>query len=386
MKIVYVVNEGSFFLSHRRALAVEALRQGAEVLVVCGIGTGEQALAQAQLPYRAVPLSRSGFNPLRELRTILALYRVYRDERPDLVHHVTIKPVLYGTVLARWTGVPAVVNAVPGMGFVFTRRGWLAAIRRAFVNLFYRLAMSHPNMQVIFQNAEDQQSFIANRILDRRHATLIRGSGVDLDEFSCRPEPEGPITFMLVGRMLRHKGVVEFVDAARMVKAKHPDWRFQLVGDVDQGNPASLSRAQVQARHDAGDVEWLGKRGDVAQLMAAAHVICLPSYREGLPKTLLEGAASGRAMIASDIAGCREVVTDWVTGLIVPARESEPLAAAMLRLGEDGELRRRLGRAAREKAEAVFSIEDVVRHTFRVYDKLRAWSLPDENREMKTAK
>jgi len=371
LKLVYVVNEASFFLSHRLPLAAEALARGDEVVVACGEGTGEARLSAAGIRCRPFPLSRSGFNPLAELRSFYLLWRIYQDERPDLVHHVTIKPVIYGTPAARWSGVPAVVNAVPGLGFVFTRRGQLAKLRRAFVYLMYRLALSHPNMSVIFQNKDDMRMFIDSGVVDRRAVTLIRGSGVDLEEFRYLAEPPPPVTFLLVGRMLRHKGVVEYVQAAREVKTQHPDWCFQLLGDVDPGNPASLTQDQLRDWAQEGIVEWLGQRSDVADLMANAHVVVLPSYREGLPKTLLEAAASGRAMIASDISGCREVVRSEVTGLLVPIRTHEELASAMIRLGNNDELRQRFGRAAREKAEAVFSAEDVVRDTFLLYDQLQ---------------
>jgi glycosyltransferase involved in cell wall biosynthesis len=370
LKIIYVVNEAGFFLSHRLPLAREAAARGFEVLVACGAGTGEEELTAAGLNWRSFPLSRSGFNPLQEVRTLRALQRLYRDERPDLVHHVTIKPVIYGTPAARWSGVPSVVNAVPGMGFVFIRRGYLASLRRLFVKLMYRLALSHPNMKVIFQNTDDMHDFLESGIVDRNHSTLIRGSGIDLDEFNYVPEPPEPMTFLLVGRMLRHKGVLEFVAAARKVRVQYPDWRFQLAGNVDPGNPASLTRAELESWVAADDVEWLGHCDDVAGVMARAHVIVLPSYREGLPKTLLEASASGRAMIASDIAGCREVVRAEVTGLLVPIREDVELTAAMIRLGTNPDLRRRLGRAARDKAEAVFSVSDVVRHTFLLYAQL----------------
>ena len=183
MKILFVVNEGNFFLSHRLPLAREAQRRGHDVVVVCAVGTGEDNVRAAGIEVRPIRLTRSGFNPLEEIRSLVELYRAYRDERPDLVHQVTIKPVLYGTTAARWSGVPAVVNAVPGMGFVFTRRGPWAAFRRACVNLLYRLAMTHPNMRVIFQNSEDMQGFVASAIVRRDHATLIRGSGVDLQKF-----------------------------------------------------------------------------------------------------------------------------------------------------------------------------------------------------------
>ncbi|MCZ6657418.1 MAG: glycosyltransferase family 4 protein [Gammaproteobacteria bacterium] len=370
IKLIYVVNEASFLISHRLALATEALARGFQVMVVCAEGTGEEHLAQYGLSYQTMPLTRSGLNPLQELRTLKSIRKVYEAERPDIVHHVTIKPVLYGTRAANRAGIRAVVNAVPGMGFVFIRRGVLAAIRRAFVNLLYRLALSHRNMQVIFQNQDDMEGFISHAIVDREQSTLIRGSGVDLETFRCAAEPRGAMTFLLVGRMLRHKGVREFVEAAKTLRKTRPDWRFQLVGDVDAGNPASLTQEELGKWQDAGLVEWLGHRSDVPQLMANAHVVCLPSYREGLPKTLLEAAATGRAMVSSDAAGCREVVRNEVTGLVVPVRDADSLARAMFRLGEDKELRQRFGRAARAKAEAVFSVEDVVSHTFRVYERL----------------
>ncbi|MCZ6618143.1 MAG: glycosyltransferase family 4 protein [Gammaproteobacteria bacterium] len=371
MKILFVVNEASFFLSHRLPIAEEASRRGCDVMVACGKDTGEQKLDELNIRYRTLPLSRSGINPLEELRTFRTLLRIYREERPDLVHHITIKPVLYGTQAARWSKVPAVVNAVPGMGFIFTRRGQVAAIRRSFVNLLYRAALSHSNMRVIFQNIEDMRGFLGHAIIARHQAALIRGAGVDLNLFRSTPEPTGPITFVLIARMLRDKGVREFVKAAEFVREQYPDWRFRLVGKVDPGNPSSLSSEEINAWQASGVVEWLGQRDDVEVLIADAHVVCLPSYGgEGLPKVLLEGAASGRAIIASDVPGCREIVRDEVTGIMVPPRDAESLAEAMVRLGKDPPLRARIGRAARQKAEAVFSVEDVVRDTFLVYEQL----------------
>ena len=229
------------------------------------------------------------------------------------------------------------------------------------------------NMRVIFQNVEDMQGFLAHAIISRHQAALIRGAGVDLNQFKSTPEPAGDVTFVLVARMLRDKGVREFVEAAELVRKKHASWRFQLVGEVDPGNPSSLCKEEIDAWRASGVIEWLGQRDDVAHLIAQAHVVCLPSYGgEGLPKALLEGAASGRPMISTDVPGCREVVRDEVTGITVPPRDAPSLARAMLRLGEDADLRKRFGRSARQKAEAVYSVEDVVRHTFLVYEELLA--------------
>ena len=371
MKLLYVVNEARFFLSHRLPLAREAVARGYDVAIVTAPDTGEADLAAAGLRHIPIPLSRSGFAPLQELKTYQALVRVFRDERPDVTHHVTIKPVIYGSLAARRKRVPAVVNAVPGMGFVFARRGVRAALMRALVNAMYRIALSHPRMKVIFQNTEDMRGFIGHAIVRKDDAVLIRGSGVDLDEFHSTPEPAGPPIFVLVARMLRDKGINEFARAAKRVKTVHPEWRFQLAGDVDDGNPTSFTAAELAELEKEYGVEWLGHCTDVASVLRASHVVCLPTfYREGVPKALLEASAVGRPMIATRIAGCREVITDGVTGILVAPRDVDTLGKAMLKLGEDPALRARFGAAARVRAEAVFSEADVVEHTFRVYEEL----------------
>ncbi len=372
MKIVYVVNEASFFFSHRLRLAQEARSRGAEVTLICGADTGEYMAQKYDLKVLTVPLSRSGVNPLLELRTFFGLLRLYRRLKPDLVHHVTIKPVVYGTLAARVANVGGVVNAIPGLGYVFTRRGNKAALRRYFITALYRFALSHPNMRVIFQNREDQRIFVNGGVIDRDQVVMIRGSGVDLKEFVASPEPATPsIVFVLVARMLRDKGVAEFVEAARKVRAIYPGWDFWLVGDVDPGNPSSLTISELMAWDKAGIVHWLGHREDVSEILRLSHVLVLPSYyREGLPKILLEAAASQRAIIASRVSGCLEIVTDGVTGLTIAPRDVEDLASAMVRLGNDPELRGRLARAARSKAEAIYRVEDVVSDTFFIYQQL----------------
>ncbi len=372
MKIVYVVNEASFFFSHRLRLAQEAKRRGADVTLVCGANTGEYEATRHDLKVITLPLSRSGVNPLTEFRTFVHLLRLYRRLQPDLVHHVTIKPVVYGSLAARLTRIAGVVNAVPGMGFVFTARGFMAMLRRFFISNLYRLALGHPNMRVIFQNREDLNLFVGSSIVRPEQSVMIRGSGVDLSEYDPVPEPSTEsIVFVLIARMLRDKGIGEFVDAARKVKLNYPNWDFWLVGDIDPGNPGSLKIEDLLAWDRAGIVHWLGHREDVPEILQLSHVLVLPSYyREGLPKTLLEAGAAERAIIASRVAGCLEFVTDGVTGLIVAPRDVEDLAAAMVRLGNDASLRRRLAQAARSKVEAIFRVEDVVRDTFVVYQQL----------------
>lgn len=370
MKLLYVVNEAGFFLSHRLPLAQEARRRGHEVVVVTAPNTGEERVTEAGYRHIPIPMSRSGFALGSEIATYRALKRIYAEERPDLVHHVTIKPVVYGSFAARSVKVPALVNAVPGMGYVFTRRGTRASIARAFVNTLYRLALRHPNMKVIFQNSEDLAAFIGHAIIRHGQTVLIRGAGVDLQKYVREPEPEGVPVFLLASRMIRDKGIIDFAEAAGIVREKHPDWQFLIAGGLDEENPAALSEADLKRLEADHGVRWLG-HSDLAELLKQCHVFCLPSYyREGVPKVLLEAAAMGRALIASDIAGCREVVTDGVTGLLVQTRDPASVAEGMLRLGEDPLLRNRLADAAYDKVIAVFSEDDIVNHTFRVYDEL----------------
>ncbi len=367
MKVLYVVNEAQFYLSHRLAIGQEAQRRGCDVVVVSAPKTGEERLADHGFRHIPVRMSRSGFNLLEEYGTYRALARVYESEQPDLVHHITIKPVLYGSIAARRRRVPAVVNAVPGTGFLFIRSGLRASMVRSVVNFLYRRAFEHPNLRVIFQNADDLREFISHKIVDRANAVLIRGSGVRLEDFEMTPSPPEPPVFVLLARMLKDKGVYEFAQAAAQIKETHPDWRFVLAGDLDPGNPSSLTDSEIVEIQRRFGVEWMGFVENVADLLKDVHVVCQPTYSEGLPKTLLEASAAGRPMIASDIPGCREVVTEGVTGYLVPPRTIAPLVEACLKLGDDETLRNRMGDAARQKAEAVFSVDDVVDHTFRVY-------------------
>lgn len=371
MKFLFVVNEAQFFVSHRLSLGLEAQARGHEVLVASAANTGEEALDAFGLRHIALPLSRSGFNVFEEFRLYRALCRLYRLENPHLVHHVTSKPIIYGSFAARRTRVGAVVNAVPGMGLIYSRRGWWSGLVRACFNLMYRLAFAGLATRVIFQNTEDLKAFVAHGIVRRDNAVLIRGSGVDLTEFAPVAEPPGPIKFVMLARMLREKGVVEFAMAAKALARRYPDWQFVMAGATDPGNPSSLSEDELSALERECGVSWIGRCDAVPELLASAHVVCLPTYyREGLPKSLLEAAAAGRGIVATDIAGCREVVTNGVTGLLVTPRSIRSLVKAMECMGVDELLRRTCGQAARRKAEAVFGVDDVVNHHFRVYEEL----------------
>ncbi|TAL85167.1 MAG: glycosyltransferase [Candidimonas sp.] len=369
-RLLYVVNNPAFFLSHRLALAMAAKEAGFDVHVATMDGPAAAQITAHGLSHHVIPMTRSGKNPLQELHTLYALWHLYRRVRPDLVHAVTIKPVLYGGIAARLAGVPAFVAAVSGLGFVFTRNTQgFDFVRQAAVAL-YRLALGHSNSRVIFQNANDCEVLSRAGIVRSEQVVMVRGSGVDLNWFRATPEPRGAPVAIMVSRLLRDKGVCEFVAAARASAGCASGLRWVLVGSPDPGNPASISAAELELWQSEGVVECMGEQTDIASLYAYAHIAVLPSYREGLPKSLIEAAACARAVVTTDVPGCRDAIEPDVTGLLVPARDAAALAAAVQRLADDAGLRRRFGAAGRELAEREFDIRKVVRAHLDIYQAL----------------
>ncbi len=357
--LLFVVNDVGYFISHRLPVAEGARARGYDVHIAC---TGDGApLRELGFVHHPVPLDRGTANPLGELYALCALILLFRRLRPTLVHLVTLKPVLYGGIAARLVNVPAVVSAVAGLGFLFIGDGGSkAALVGGLVLPLFRFAFGHAHQKIVFQNWDDLEQLAATTRFDRDKALVIRGSGVDLTQYRCVPESDGVLTVAMAGRLLRDKGVMEFVEAARLLRQRGVRARFWLIGAPDPANPASVSEQQVEAWRREAVVECLGLRNDVPQLYSRSHVVALPSYREGLPKALIEAAACGRAVVTTDVPGCRDAIEPGVTGLLVPPRDGTALADAVQRLIEDGELRRRLGRAGRDLAEREFGIEKVV--------------------------
>jgi glycosyltransferase involved in cell wall biosynthesis len=342
--------------------------------VACDIETAaESAAIEAEgFTFHRLRVQRGRANAFFDAQLLVRLTGLYRELRPNIVHHVTVKPVVYGGLAARMSGIGRVVAAVSGLGYVFTAgagsRRWL----RSLVTTLYRIALGGQGVRVIFQNAADRQVFIDRKIVNESACVLIAGSGVDLAAFHPEPEPPGMPIVLLPARLLRDKGVIEFAEAAKRLTDAGVVARFQIAGRLDEDNPAGMSRAEIDSLCQRTGVEWLGQRDDMAGLYRASHVICLPSYREGLSKTLIEAAASGRPMVASDVPGCREVVLDDVTGLTVPPRDPWALAKALQRLLMDPALRQRFGQAARRLAESAFDERLIVEQTLGVYHELLA--------------
>jgi len=374
MKAVLFANTDWYLYNFRRALALALQRQGYEVLLISPAGPYGDKLRALGLRWKSVPMARRSLNPLREAALLWHLVRLLRREQPTLVHGFTIKCAVYGSLAARLAGVPARVNAVAGMGYVFTSPQLKARLLRPVVRGLLRLALGGSGARLILQNADDVALFRQAGLVDPEHIRLIRGSGVNCAQFAAgmraRPPGDGRMRVLLASRLLWDKGLAEFVAALRQLRLQGRTVHALLAGTPDPGNPATVPEATIREWVAEGLVSWLGHVDDMAGLLGSVDVVVLPSHREGLPRTLVEAAACGLPLITTDVPGCREVVSDGVDGLLVPRGDSRALAQAIRRLQDDPELARRLGVAARLKARSQFDEHIVIQRTLEVYAEL----------------
>ena len=337
-----------------------------EVHLAAHCSDASEGISAQGILIHSLQISRSGLGLLPEIRCFLSIFRLLQRIRPRVVHLVTIKPLIYGGIACRILGIPTVA-AIPGLGYAFSAKGKQRMLLRAALTALYRLALKGKHCRVIVQNTSDQEIMLHTIGIAAERLHLIHGSGVDLDHYQVQPEPANPLVIVMAARLLHDKGVIEFVEAARKVHQLHPEVRFKLVGDPDMGNPSSLSRQELEIISTEGHVEVCGFASDIARLFAEAHIVVLPSYREGLPKVLVEAAACGRAVVTTDVPGCRDAVIPNETALLVPAHNSIALSEAITRLIEEPALRIRMGLCGRALAESRFDIGGIVQAHLRIY-------------------
>lgn len=369
-KILLVANTGWYLYNFRLPLARFLRSRGVEPVMVSPRDAYVERLQSEGFRWVEVTLNRRSRNPAREIFVIANLIRIYRAERPTAVHHFTIKCVLYGTIAAKITGIRAVVNAVTGLGPVFLGTDWKARALRPVLKWFYRNVLTARRVRVVFQNPDDLQTFTNLHLVIPDRTILIRGSGVDLLRFAPRPshpdEPPTPIV-LFASRLIREKGIEEFVEAARLLKRRGVKAVFQVAGAPDPGNHSSVTESTLKSWQSEGLVDLLGHIDEMDDLIAQASLVVLPSYREGTPRILLEAAAMGKAIVATDAPGCREAVVHGENGLLVPVRNATALADAIQTLLEDPALRARMGEDGRRKMVQDFDCDDVARRTGQVY-------------------
>jgi glycosyltransferase involved in cell wall biosynthesis len=374
-RLLLLVNEPKFFLTHRLPIAIAAREQGYDVHIASIAGSAIEDIKGLGFPFHSVDIVRGGMNPLVELRSIYSILKILISLKPDILHAVTTKPVLYGSIAARLARTPAVVAAIAGLGPAFDRWGF----KRGIAAFLYRRAMSHPNLKAIFQNGDDQKSIQEMCGIPAGAAVLIRGSGVDLTDYVTSPEPEGTPTILMASRLVKSKGPEIFVEAATRIKAKGIKARFLLAGETDEGTSGSITNSQVAQWRAEGNVEVLGYRSDVKHLIQNSNIVVHPStYGEGIPKILIEAAACGRPIVTTDHPGCRDAVLDGHSGILVPPRSIDDLTSAIVKLINSPDLRRQLGSNGRQLAERHFSIDNVVEQHLRVYDEISGPSSQSE--------
>jgi glycosyltransferase involved in cell wall biosynthesis len=373
-RAVFLTTSDGFLLSHRRVLALAFKREGFAVTVVAsdtGRGPDIRALGLDFVPW---PVERGSVSPLSEARAAAFVAKTYRAIRPDFAHHSSIKPVLYGSAAAALCGSPGVINTMSGLGYALIERPDDPLRRRALREVAYagyRAALRRDNCHSVFQNPDQLEMFRVRGLIDPARTTLIRGAGVDTDRYVLSPLPAGPLVAALPARMLWDKGVGEFVEAARILRARGVPARMALVGGVDAKNRAAIAQATIEQWVSEGVVEWWGHQTDMAALWRRAHVAVLPSYAEGLPLALAEAASSGRAVITTDVPGCRETVVHGETGWLVPVRDAQAIADAVADAVRRRDELPAIGLAGRALAVQTLSQERVVRETLAVARSLR---------------
>lgn len=367
MKILFLTTEDHSFWSHRLALARAAKQEGADVVIMARAGEYRSRLEGEGFRFIPWNISRRSLNPFRELRSFVQVVRAYRREEPDLVHHIAFKPIVYGGLAGRFCGATPAVNTVTGLGPIFTNSSFLFVVLRRALTILLKYVFKAANCKVIVQNQEDRDQFVKHGITDFEKTAVIHGFGVDTKQFVPLPESSGVALVMLPCRMLWEKGVREFVAAAEELRNRGIAVRMVLVGAPDPHNPGCIPDEQLRAWAASGAVEWWGYRDDMSSLLSQAHVVCLPSYREGLPKVLLEAAACGRAIVTTSAPGCSSVVRHGDNGLLVPIQDPQALAGAIHCVLMSKELRATMGAAGRARAISEFSDERVAGQTLSVY-------------------
>ena len=371
-KILFVINVDWFFLSHRLPIAIKALNEGYEVHIATKITDKAEEIKSYGLILHNLNISRGDFSFFQSLKTLIQLIQIFKKIRPQLVHLVTIKPIILGGIAARMTNVKGVIAAISGLGYIFINKGLIATVRRVFIKRLYQFSLNHQNLRIICQNDNDLQIIREITGLNKDTFSMISGSGVPLEKFKFIKDTNEIPNIMMASRLLIDKGVIEFSKAAKILKEKNVTANFILVGEPDLENPSSIHYSQIKEWREEGIIDCWGHRDDMHEVLPLASIVVLPSYREGFPKILIEAAACGRAVVTTDVPGCRDAIYNQITGLLVPAKDTNALANAIEKLVSNKEWRRTMGNEGRIMAEEKFDENIVVTKHLEIYDLLLA--------------
>lgn len=375
-KILYNLTEDWFFCSHFLERALAAKKAGYSIIVIAKENKHKNIIESYGISFYPIPFNRKSINPLYEFYTLLKIIIIYSKIKPDIVHHVAAKPIIYGSIAAKFCRIKSVLNAPVGMGFVFSSDTLKARIIRPILKFFLKYFLNSHNgkymrNKVVFENYDDLNYFIEMGALNPTDGCVIRGAGVKVNRiFNKKIYKKVRPTITLVARMLKDKGIREFVDAARILKNKKIKGRFLLVGDIDPLNPSSLEKSTLQTWNDEAIIEWRGWVNDVEKVLEETDILCLPSYREGLPKALIEGAAVGLPIVTTNTVGCKDVVEDGVNGFLVPIKNVNQLANKISILIKSSNLRGKMGKESHKIAKSKFALKKINSQTLKVYNDL----------------
>jgi len=368
MKILYIVNVDWFFVSHRLPIALKAIKKGYEVHLACEITDQEDYLKSLGIKIHRVKFKRGWSGVLFDLKSIFSLGKIINTLKPDICHSVTIKPVLYGGMLSRLFSVKKSVLAISGLGYVFINNNLKLKILRQFIIFLYKCAISK-STTLIFQNESDREYFTKRKLCDYSQTELVMGSGVDLKYFNFQPEDKGVMNIIFLGRLLKDKGIEEFCRAAEIILLKHDFVQFKIFGDFDQENPQGINIEYLKTKYNNPNITFHGHTNNVREALRNSNIVVLPSYREGMPKTLLEAASCGRAIITTDVPGCRDAIVNNQTGLLVEVKNAISLSDAMQNLIFSNKLREEFGKNGRKFAERNFDINEVIKRHINIYER-----------------
>lgn len=367
-KILFVVNVDWFFISHRLPIALEAIKHGFEVHVATSITTDKKILSNYGINIHEINFNRKSQNIFNIIIISFKLAKVIKLINPDIVHLITIKPVIIGGFISSLLGIKALVISITGLGYTFIANGFIANLRKFFIIKIYNFIFLHKNLKIIFQNNDDLK-LLTNRLTFNK-VVLIKGSGVNLSLFKYTKLPNEKSIVMMASRLIKDKGLIEFLNAAQILKNKGLNARFVLIGNIDNENPSVINKNYINKHIEKGNIEWWGHRNNMHQVVSLAHLIVLPSYREGMPKILLEAAACGRAVITTDVPGCKDAIIANITGLLVPVRNHIELADKIEYLINRPDKLVEMGLAGRKLAEDEFDIKDVINKHISIYNEL----------------
>jgi len=370
MRIFFVINDDAFFYSHRLPIGLAAKEKGWESFILSKNCGKKDELVKMGFHYIDIPFTRSTSNPLHELKCTYLISKAIKRYKPDVIHNVTWKGCVWGSLAAKLTGHTRVVNALSGLGYAFTdsRKGLLNQI----MQFLLRLSFKSNSFACIFQNPDDLSWFRSKKYCLDKNIYIIKGSGIDLNDYSFTPIPnQERLELLFPARMLKDKGLIELIEACKLLKEKYESRiHISLAGKCDPANPAGVTEEELKDLLIPGYIDWLGFSSDMKSLYKKSDIVVMPSYREGLPKSLIEACAIGRPIVTTDVPGCKECVVDGYNGFLVPAKETEPIAFALEKLINDDLLRMRMAENSRKIAERDFSIDDVVKKHFEIYQSL----------------